>query len=51
MAIEGRWDSLPHLGVSDLTLLDAALLGHGLAWDESSVTGASLRERSRLASR
>ena len=27
---------------SDLTLLDAVLLGHGLAWDEHSVTGASL---------
>jgi acyl-CoA thioesterase II len=27
---------------SDLTLLDAVLLGHGLAWDERSVTGASL---------
>ena len=27
---------------SDLTLLDAVLLGSGLAWDEHSVTGASL---------
>ena len=27
---------------SDMTLLDAVLLGHGLAWDEDSVTGASL---------
>ena len=27
---------------SDSTLLDAVLLGHGLAWDERSVTGASL---------
>jgi acyl-CoA thioesterase-2 len=27
---------------SDMTLLDAVLLGHGLAWDERSVTGASL---------
>jgi acyl-CoA thioesterase-2 len=27
---------------SDLTLLDAVLLGSGLAWDERTVTGASL---------
>jgi hypothetical protein len=27
---------------SDMTLPDAVLLGHGLAWDEDSVTGASL---------
>jgi acyl-CoA thioesterase-2 len=27
---------------SDLTLLDAVLLGSGLAWNERSVTGASL---------
>jgi acyl-CoA thioesterase-2 len=27
---------------SDMTLLDAVLLGSGLAWDEHSVTGASL---------